>query len=190
MSSAPATLRTERLLLRQWRASDRPAFAALNADPRVMEWFPETLTREQSDAMAESVERRMREQGYGLWAVEVPGAAEFIGIVGLNHLDTTLGSPVVEVAWRLAADHWGRGYAPEAATASLSHGFGTLGLTEIVALTPVGNARSRRVMEKIGMTRDPRADFDHPELPPDSPLRRHVLYRITRAAFDGGDSRP
>jgi len=176
-------IRTERLLLRAWRESDRAPFAALNADPQVMEWFPKTLTRAESDRIADTIERLMDEQGWGLWAVEVPGVADFIGFVGLNRDDVALGRPVVEAAWRLAAEHWGRGYAPEAARASLAHGFETLGLEEIVAFATIGNQRSRRVMEKIGMTHDPADDFDHPKLVPDSPIRRHALHRIDRPAF-------
>ena len=178
-----AVITTERLLLRPWRPGDRAPFAALNGDPRVMEWFPAPLTREQSDELAAVIELRMEEQGYGMWAVEVPGVADFIGFVGLNPADATLGRPAIEVGWRLAAEHWGRGYAPEAALASLAHGFERLGLTEIVALTSVGNARSRRVMEKIGMTHNPKDDFDNPRIPPGSPLVRHVLYRIDAATF-------
>jgi 3-dehydroquinate dehydratase/shikimate dehydrogenase len=149
-----------------------------------MEWFPETLTRERSDALAERIERLMEEQGgWGLWAVEVRGVADFIGFVGLNPADAVLGRPATEVGWRLAAEHWGNGYAPEAALAALDYGFNTLECDEIVAFTSVGNAKSRRVMEKIGMTYDPRSDFDHPSIPEGSPLLRHVLYCCSRAAF-------
>jgi 3-dehydroquinate dehydratase/shikimate dehydrogenase len=175
----PTSIATERLLLRPWRASDRAAFAALNADPRVMEWFPSPLAAAESDAMADSIEQRMEQQGgWGLWAVEVPSVADFIGFVGLNRADATLGRPAVEVGWRLAAEHWGRGYAPEAARASLAYGFETLDLEEIVAFTSTGNAKSRRVMEKIGMTHDAHEDFDHPGVAEGHPLRRHVLYRL------------
>ena len=180
MSAEPVSIATERLLLRPWRASDRPPFAALNADPRVMEWFPSRLTAERSDEVAGVIDALLRKQGWGLWAVEVPGVAGFIGFVGLNPADDALGYPAVEIGWRLAAEYWGRGYAPEAALASLAHGFGELGLQEIVAFTATGNQKSRRVMEKIGMTHDPAADFDHPGIPEGSPLRRHVLYRIRR----------
>jgi 3-dehydroquinate dehydratase/shikimate dehydrogenase len=186
MASEVATLETERLLLRAWRPGDREPFAALNGDPRVMEWFPATLSRRESDALAEVIEQRLADQGWGLWAVELPGIAEFIGFVGLNPADAILGYPVVEVGWRLAAEHWGRGYAPEAASASLAHGFGALGLDEIVSFTTVANAKSRRVMEKIGMTRDGAGDFDHPRIAAGSPIRPHVLYRITRAEFERG----
>jgi 3-dehydroquinate dehydratase / shikimate dehydrogenase len=176
-------LRTERLLLRPWREGDRDAFAALNADPRVMEWFPATLTRARSDAVADAIEARLGDQGWGLWAVELPGVADFIGFIGLNPADEELGRPAVEVGWRLAAEHWGRGYAPEGAIAALRHGFEALGLEEIVSFTAVGNLKSRRVMEKIGMTHDGADDFDHPRIAEGSPLRRHVLYRVDAASF-------
>lgn len=173
-------LRTERLLLRPWRPSDREPFAAINADPRVMEWFPELLTRQRSDERADAIDRAIVENGWGLWAVEVPSVAEFIGFVGLNADERTIGRPVVEVGWRLAAEHWGNGYATEAGRASLDHGFGALGLPEIVAFTSVGNLRSRRVMERLGMRHDPREDFEHPRVPEGSPLRAHVTYRAER----------
>jgi RimJ/RimL family protein N-acetyltransferase len=188
MRGEVAELVTERLLLRAWRPGDREGFAALNADPRVMEWFPATLSRGESDALADSIEQRLADQGWGLWAVEVPGVAEFIGFVGLNPAEAILGYPAVEVGWRLAGEQWGRGYAPEAATASLAYGFSALGLEEIVSFTTVANAKSRRVMEKIGMTRDGAADFDHPRIAEGSPIRPHVLYRISRALFERGSA--
>ncbi|MDB5065328.1 MAG: aroE [Chloroflexi bacterium] len=178
-----ATLRTERLLLRPWSAGDRAAFAELNADPHVMEWFPSTLSRAESDALAERIEQQMDVHGWGLWAVEVPGIADFIGFVGLSPADGTLGYPSVEVGWRLAPSQWGRGYAPEGALAALRFGFQTLELEEIVSFTSAGNVRSRRVMEKLGMVRRPEEDFDHPRIPLISPLCRHVLYRITHSTF-------
>ncbi|HEY6470132.1 MAG TPA: GNAT family N-acetyltransferase [Candidatus Dormibacteraeota bacterium] len=177
------TLRTDRLLLRPWRSEDRPLFAALNADPKVMDWFPATMTREESDALVDRIEQRFREFGWGLWAVEVPGVAPFIGFVGLNPAEATLGYPCVEIGWRLAAQYWGRGYAPEGAVAALRFGFDTLQLDEIVSFTSVANAKSRRVMIKIGMTRNAEDDFDHPRLAATSPLLRHVLYRIKAAEF-------
>jgi RimJ/RimL family protein N-acetyltransferase len=177
------TLRTERLLLRPWEATDREPFAALNADPDVMEWFQGPLPVAQSDAFVDWIEQRFREQGWGYWAVAVVGSDPFIGFVGLSPADTTLGYPSVEIGWRLAAAHWGRGYAPEAGREALRFGFDDLGLDEIVSFTSVGNAKSRRVMTKIGMTRAPEDDFDHPRVPAASPLVRHVLYRISAAAF-------
>jgi 3-dehydroquinate dehydratase / shikimate dehydrogenase len=189
MPDGEVAITTERLLLRAWRASDRPAFAALNADPRVMEWFPGTLSRERSDEMADAIAARLLEAGWGLWAVEVPGVADFIGFVGLNRADDVLGWEAVEVGWRLAAEQWGRGYAPEAARAALAFGFDTLGLDEIVSLTSVGNVKSRRVMEKLGMTYDPHDDFENPRIAEGSPLRAHVLYRLGRATFAGDTQR-
>jgi len=174
-------LRTERLLLRPWRPSDRAPFAAVNADPVVREFLPGLLTREESDAAVDRIEQHFAEHGFGLWAVEVPGLTDFAGFIGLSvpkfeaHF-----TPCVEIGWRLAAGHWGRGYAPEGARACLAFGWDQLGQREIFSFTVPENLRSRRVMEKLGMTRDPADDFDHPSLPAGHPLRRHVLYRIGR----------
>jgi len=173
-------LRTERLLLRPWRASDRVPFAAMNADPKVMEHFPVVSTRVESDAAVDRIVTRMEQHGFGLWAVEVPGIAEFVGFIGLNPAEAVLGRPVLEIGWRLAAEHWGRGYATEGARASLAHAFDGLDQDEVVSFATTANARSRHVMEKIGMTRRPEDDFDHPGVPPAWAGRRHVLYRITR----------
>jgi 3-dehydroquinate dehydratase / shikimate dehydrogenase len=180
-------LKTERLLLRPWRASDRDLFAELNADPQVMELFLSTLTRGESDALADRITKHMDDHGWGLWAVEVPGIAGFIGFVGLSPADDTLGYPSVEVGWRLAASYWGHGYATEGALAALGFGFQELWLDEIVSFTSAGNIRSRGVMEKIGMVRRPEEDFDHPRVPQTSPLCRHVLYRLTRGAYSTRD---
>jgi RimJ/RimL family protein N-acetyltransferase len=177
------TLRTKRLVLRPWRESDRAPFAAMNADPRVMEHFPATNTRAESDAGFDRIVAKMLAQGFGLWAVEVPDVAEFIGFIGLNPADAVLGHPALEIGWRLAAAHWGRGYATEGARASLAHAFGALDRDEVVSFTSVGNARSRHVMEKLGMLRHPADDFDHPGVPASWAGRRHVLYRITRAQW-------
>ncbi len=173
-------------MLRRWRDDDLDAYAALNADPEVMEHFPSTLTRDQSRESIEIIEQRFDDLGYGLWATEVPGVAPFIGFVGLNPVTFDVPfAPAVEVGWRLARPHWGQGYATEGARAALEFGFGTLGLGEIVSFTTPGNTRSWRVMEKIGMTRDPADDFDHPVIAEGSPLRRHVLYRISRTTSAG-----
>jgi RimJ/RimL family protein N-acetyltransferase len=176
-------LRTERLLLRGWRASDRAPYAALNADPLVMEHFPAPLTRAESDAHVDRMVAALDAQGWGLWAVEVPGEADFIGFIGLAvpGFEAPF-TPCVEVGWRLARSAWGQGYAPEGARAALAFAFDDLGLDEVLSFTAVGNAKSRRVMEKIGMTHDPAEDFDHPNVPDGSPIRRHVLYRIRRPA--------
>jgi RimJ/RimL family protein N-acetyltransferase len=180
MASVP-TIRTLRLHLRLWRDEDLPAFAAMNADPRVMEFFPKPLNRTESDARAAGIRDHFVRHGFGLWAVEAPGVADFIGFVGLSvpgfeaHF-----TPCVEIGWRLAHEHWGKGYATEAALAALDFGFRGLVLEEIVSFTVPANRRSRAVMERIGMTRSPADDFDHPALPEGHPLQRHVLYRAIR----------
>jgi ribosomal-protein-alanine N-acetyltransferase len=181
-------LRTPRLRLRAWRAGDREPFARINADPRVMEHFPAPLGAAESDALLERIRAHFAERGFGLWAVEVPGGPDFIGFVGLSvpGFEAPF-TPCVEVGWRLAAEHWGRGYATEAARAALAFGFGSLGLAELVSFSVPANARSRRVMERLGMRRDPAEDFDHPALPAGHPLRRHVLYRIARESWLGGE---
>ena len=183
-SIAPNLLTTERLILRQWQESDRDAFARLNADPVVMEHFPHCLTREESDAAVTRTQKVIGERGWGFWAVEIRGGAPFIGFVGLSkpgfesHF-TSPKAPCVEIGWRLAKEHWGNGYASEAATACLRFGFEKLTLQEIVAFTVPLNERSRAVMKRVGMSRDPADDFDHPNLEPGHPLRRHVLYRMS-----------
>ncbi|MDR3686607.1 MAG: GNAT family N-acetyltransferase [Coriobacteriia bacterium] len=181
-------LRTERLLLRGWSDEDRAAFAAINADPRVMAFLGAPLTRQQSDAFADRIGDKFEQQGFGLWAVEVLGGAPFIGFVGLNIpvFDAPF-MPAVEIGWRLDPAFWGRGYATQAARAVLDFGFRAAGLEEIVAFTATCNLRSRAVMERLGMTIDPRDDFEHPLVEDGSPLRAHVLYRIQ--APEGGDAR-
>ncbi len=173
------TLTTERLLLRPWRPHDREPFAAMNADPRVMEHLPAVLDRVESDALVDRIEARLEADGFGLWATERITDAAFLGFIGLARQDFQAHfTPCVEVGWRLAFDAWGHGYATEGARAALEHGFRAIGLDEIVSFTVPGNARSIRVMVRLGMTRDPADDFDHPRLPEGHPLRRHVLYRM------------
>jgi len=172
---------TARLRLRQWRDDDRTPFAALNADPLVMHHFPDLLTRDQSDAMVDRCVAALERDGYGLWAVEVSASGEFIGFVGLA-VPTWHASfaPRTEIGWRLTSSAWGHGYATEAAHAALATAFGLVGLDEVVSFTTIGNLPSQNVMQRIGMTRDPSEDFDHPRVA-DGPLRRHALYRISRA---------
>jgi RimJ/RimL family protein N-acetyltransferase len=183
-------LRTRRLLLRRWRDEDRAPFAALNADPAVMEHFPAALSRRESDALVDRIEAGFEERGWGLWAVEVPGSAGFAGFVGLNPptFDAPF-TPAVEVGWRLAREHWGTGYASEGGSAALAFGFDTLGLDEIVSFTTHANTRSRRVMERLHMRHDPTDDFEHPNTPVDHPLRAFVLYRLDRDAWLRGTAR-
>jgi len=177
-------LRTERLVLRGWQPHDRDGFAALNADPAVVEYLPGPLDRAASDALAARIEAQWDQRGYGLWAVEVPGVAPFVGFVGLSLAGFPAPfTPAVEVGWRLARPAWGHGYATEAGRASLRFAFDTLGLDEIVSFTTVNNARSRAVMERLAMTRDPTDDFEHPNVTIGSPIRPHVLYRVGRDAW-------
>jgi RimJ/RimL family protein N-acetyltransferase len=176
-----SNLRTTRLVMRRWREADREPFAALNADPVVMEHYPSTLDRAASDAAVDRIEAHFDEHGFGLWAVEVPGTAPFVGFVGLMTPSFEAHfTPAVEVGWRLGCEHWGHGYATEAAREAVRVGFETLGLREIVSYTVPANTRSRRVMERLGMSHDEADDFDHPNLPAGHRLQRHVLYRLPR----------
>jgi RimJ/RimL family protein N-acetyltransferase len=153
----------------------------LNADPRIMEHFPVLLPREQSDALAARIEGHFEQHGFGLWAVEILGIAPFAGFIGLSvpRFEAHF-TPCVEIGWRLAAEYWGCGYATEGGLAVLTFGLGQLRLAEIVSFTVPRNLRSRRVMERLGMRRNPADDFDHPTLPRGHPLQRHVLYRLSR----------
>jgi RimJ/RimL family protein N-acetyltransferase len=174
---------TARLRLRQWRESDREPFAALNADPAVMEFFLSPLSRESSDASIDAWQSQLASRGWSNWALELKASGELLGFTGLSIPRRVLPfSPCVEVGWRLARTHWGQGYATEAARAALEVGFVRLDLPEIVSFTTVGNVRSRAVMERIGM-RDAKQDFEYPGFPEGHPLRRHCLYRISREAW-------
>ncbi len=171
---------TEHLRLRQWQASDRAPFAALNGDPVAMAFFPATLTRAQSDALADRIEGLIAERGWGFWAVEVKATGAFAGFTGLHVPKPDLPfMPCVEIGWRLLPEFWGRGFATEAAREALRVGFETLGLAEIVSFTAVSNTRSWAVMERLGMTRD-EATFEHPTVPEGHVLREHYLYRLGR----------
>jgi RimJ/RimL family protein N-acetyltransferase len=176
-------LETPRLLLRPWRESDLRAFAALNADPLVMEYFPSVLDRAASDALAGRIQAHFDRYGFGLWAMELPEIEDFIGFVGLAVPTFTAHfTPCVEVGWRLARHHWGRGYATEGARAAVEFGFGPAGLRELVSFTVPANRRSLAVMERLHMTRDPDGDFEHPGLPEGHVLRRHLFYRLAAPA--------
>jgi RimJ/RimL family protein N-acetyltransferase len=180
-SIADMEIETDRLILRRWQSSDVEPFVNLNADPRVMQFFPATLSRAETEAMISSVEEKFSQHGFGLWAAELKVTAGFIGFIGLDVPGYPLPfSPCVEIGWRLAFDCWGKGYAQEGARAALAFGFDRLHLEEIVSLTTANNLRSRHVMERIGMAYDAQGDFDHPKLPEGHPLRRHVLYRKVR----------
>jgi len=185
---------TDRLILRRWRASDREPFAKINADPRVMEYFPHPLTRVESDALADRIEAHFVQYGFGVWAVEMLSSGKFIGFIGLNvptfeaHF-TSPPFPAVEIAWRLAHDYWGNGLSAEGAHAVLRYAFLQLQLMEVVSFTALANHRSQRVMKKLGMTYNPADDFDHPELPEGHVLRRHVLCRKLVFDFDWAASK-
>ena len=176
-------LETPRLLLRQWRDSDRAPFAAMNADPLVMQFFHSLPAREASDASVDAWQSQFAARGWSNWAVELRSSGAFIGFVGLSIPRRVLPfSPCVEVGWRLAREHWGRGYATEGARAALRVGFEKLALAEIVSFTSAINLRSRAVMERIGM-HDSHEDFEHPGIPENHPLRPHCLYRIARTQW-------
>jgi RimJ/RimL family protein N-acetyltransferase len=184
-------VRTARLVLRPFTDMDRVPFAALNAHPAVVELLGSTSSRAESDAMIDRFRAEMRREGWGFWAVEETGGAPFIGMVGLHRMSPVMPiAPGIEIGWRLHPDHWSQGYATEAARAALDFGFGQAGLDEIVAFTTTVNVRSQSVMARIGMRRDPDGDFDHPLLPDGSPLRRHVLYRISAPATASTSASP
>jgi ribosomal-protein-alanine N-acetyltransferase len=175
-----AQITTGRLLLRDWHEEDLEPFAALNGDPEVMRYFPATLTRAESDALARHIQGLMTVHGWGLWAVEVRGGAPFIGFVGLNRVRFEAHfTPAIEVGWRIDRPFWGHGYATEAAAAALSFAFDELQCPEVASFTSLLNERSVRVMRRLGMSHDPADDFDHP-LVAEGPLRRHALYRMHR----------
>ena len=183
---ATPRLITDRLVMREWLDSDRKPYATLNADPDVMRHFPATLTSQQSDEMVDRMIASWRDNGFGLWAVERSDTAEFIGFVGLAAPSWQAAfTPCVEVGWRLDKKHWGNGFAPEAARAALQWGFDNIEPPgeQFVSFATQGNLKSQKVMQKIGMIRDPDGDFDHPLLP-DWVDRRHVLYRINRRQLD------
>jgi RimJ/RimL family protein N-acetyltransferase len=173
-------LKTERLLLRQWRSEDMPGFAELNADPEVMEFYPQLLSPQTSNAGAEKFKSLISKNGWGFWAVESTPERSFIGLVGLHRptYDLPFG-PCVEIGWRLARAYWGKGYATEAARVCLEFAFDSLKLSEVYAFTSVPNMKSRAVMERLDMV-NMQANFDHPMMPHDSPLREHVVYKIEK----------
>ena len=175
------TLITERLLLREWRAEDREPFARINADPRVMEFLGESLSRAESDRVVDRIAEHFQAHGFGLCAAELSEGGEFIGFIGLAvPAFEAAFTPCVEIGWRLAAEYWGAGLATEGAREIARYAFEELNLRELVSMTAVGNERSRRVMAKLGMTHNAAENFDHPKLQPGNPLRRHVLYRLSR----------
>jgi RimJ/RimL family protein N-acetyltransferase len=177
------TLRTDRLVMRRWLDADREPFAALNADPQTMAYFPQTLDRQASDTMIDTIEERFDQQGYGLWALEVADTGEFIGFTGLNPMpDGVPGAGGVEVGWRLDRHAWHQGYATEAGRAALAVAFDGVGLAEIWSITAVLNEPSQAVMRRLGLTEVAR--FDHPRVPAGHPIQPHVAYYGRRPARD------
>jgi ribosomal-protein-alanine N-acetyltransferase len=173
------TIETPRLILRDWRDEDVEAWVELNSDARVTEFFPKAYTRELSEASATAIRAQLKRDGFGWWALEIRGGPPFIGSIALQSVPFQAPfTPANEIGWRLAAGHWGRGYATEGARAALEFAFNELKWPEVVAFTAASNVRSQRVMERLGMTHDPNDDFDHPRVEEQHPLRRHLLYRI------------
>lgn len=186
MNDSKIILTTPRLILRTWKPSDIALMAAINSDPLVMEYFPATQNIVATQASIDYITQHYKNYGYGVYAVEIKDTHEFIGFVGLDHPSfeipnfKPIGLPIVEILWRLSSSHWGKGYATEAARAVLHYAFTELNLDEIISFAVVANFKSRRVMEKIGLHHSDKDDFDHPKLEEKNPLRRHVLYRLTR----------
>ena len=182
--SAETSMKTKRLILRAWKQSDLEPFAKMNADHRVMEYYPSVKTLQESIEEYHRFLEQFKKNGWGFWAVSKIGGPDFIGFIGLNQVSfLSHFTPAVEIGWRLDYDHWRQGYATEGAIASLRYGFEQLHLNEIVSFTVPENSRSRAVMVRIGMHRDPEDDFDHPKMPEGHKLRKHVLYRINRKEF-------
>ncbi len=181
---------TPRLLMRQWREEDLDPFAAMNADPKVMEFFPAPLTRQQSDGMAERCSGLIAARGWGIWALETRDDGKFIGFLGLHTPGYDLPfTPCVEMGWRLCTAAWGKGLASEAALAAFDVGFNRLDLNEIVAFTALPNLRSQALMQRMGMTLSPDENFDHPAVEPGSGLQEHCLYRLRREDWVAAQSR-
>lgn len=185
LQEGSVSLSTRRLTLRQWCDADRAPFARMNSDPEVMEHFPATSTTAESDALIDREMAHLDEHGWGLWAVEISVTRQFIGFVGITpDRLSPWGDEQTEIGWRLCRSAWGHGFATEAGREALRHAFDVVGLDEVVSLTTKGNVRSRAVMSRLGLQRDPQRDFDHPRLPVDHPQRPHVLYAIDRATYD------
>jgi 3-dehydroquinate dehydratase / shikimate dehydrogenase len=184
LTRIPSSITTERLILRPWKLEDFEPFSLMNADSRVREHFPSTLSKKDSDKQAKVFMDAIDKYGWGLWAVEVPEVSRFIGFIGITQVSFSAHfTPAVEIGWRLAYDHWGKGYATEGAQAALKYAFEELQLDEVVSFAVPDNHNSRKVMCKIGMSHQTKDDFDHPNLPEEHKLKRHVLYRIQRVDY-------
>jgi len=187
MAGGDTIMQTKRLILRNWRQEDLDPFAAMSADPDVMRFFQACHDRQQTEAHIRLITEYLERDEIGWWAIEVPGAFDFVGFAGLSRPGFhTHFTPCVEVGWRLRRDAWGKGYATEAGRACLDFAFKKLGLNEVVSMAVTDNLRSRAVMERLGMTRRPEDDFGHPKMPFDHPLRPHILYRLNRQTWAEG----
>ena len=176
-------IETKRLKLRQWKICDQKPFAELNADPEVMEYFPSTLSESESEIMMQSISSKIETNGWGFWALEFKATHDFIGFVGINHPTANLPfNPCIEIGWRLFKQHWGKGYATEAALAAMRFAFEHLSINEVVSFTSVRNKRSQAVMRKLNMT-DTKENFMHPSVPAGDELQEHVLFKITEAEW-------
>lgn len=182
MTTPEYLIQTQRLGLRQWLPTDREPFIAMNADPEVMEHFPEPYSEEKTDKMLSHTRLHFAQYGYGWWAVDHLKDNTFIGAIGLNNVGYKLPfTPCVEIAWRLRKEYWKKGLATEGATAALFYAFQVLKLPELVSFTSTPNQGSRKIMQKLGMTR--KKDFNHPMVEKGHPLEKHVLYKITREEY-------
>jgi ribosomal-protein-alanine N-acetyltransferase len=186
---APAEIRTARLVLRRWREADFAPYAAMQADPQVRRFFERPLSLEEGLEDGRRHAADFDRNGFDLWVLELPGEATFAGVAGVRRIGRPMPfSPLVDVGWLLLPAFWGRRYAAEAARAALHDAFTRADLDAVVAYTSARNEPSRKVMRRLGMSRDPVEDFDHPFHGETSPVRRQVLYRLTRDAFLGGSA--
>lgn len=182
-------IETERLILRTWKDEDALAYFHINQDPKVIEYLLGPLTMQEVHDFMAAANRQSEERGHTLWAAELKSTAELIGFVGLQYTSWPAHfTPAVEVGWRLGSQHWGRGYATEAANASLAYAFNECALSQIVSFTVPANVRSIRCMERIGLTRESQGDFAHPKLPTSHPLSQHVLYKISAEDWNARNS--
>jgi RimJ/RimL family protein N-acetyltransferase len=178
-------IETDRLVLREWKEDDKKPFARINGDPMIMEFFPRRLTEDDSDRLVDRFQQHFEKHGFGFYAAELKKTGEFMGFAGLQNVEMDVPfKGAVEIAWRLDYEYWGKGYGTEAAEAVLDHAFTKLKLKEIVAYAVYDNSRALKLMEKLGMTRDSKGDFNYPNLPKDHPLGQFVLYRITKKQFE------
>ncbi len=178
MTATITELETPRLRLRQWLAKDYAAYAAMCADEDVMRYFPRPLTRSESNSKIQKMQKLIKENGWGFWAVELKESGELIGLTGLNKPRDLPFLKGIEVGWQYKVSAWGQGYATEAAKYALEFGFDSLALKNIIAFTAEINQPSRAVMQRLGMQKTAK-DFAHPGVPDGNPLKQHVLYTIS-----------